>query len=381
MHDPAVAVVGGGINGAGIAWELVRRGYRVTLFDQSAFGAQTSAASSKLIHGGLRYLEQLEFRQVREGLRERAWLLEHAPHLVHSLEILLPQYADSPRPRWMVALGLTLYDGLAGRRNLARHRSLTAGEICAAGPLKRAGLGGGFSFLDGQTDDHLLVRTVVASARRDGLAAYEFSPVERIERRGLTWWLEAEPVGRVGFDLIVLALGPWMNKFLTEHRIPHETRLTLVRGSHIILNRKVSDRGFLLPSRFDRRVFFVLPWKSRTLVGTTEVPHESSLEIVTPAPREISYLLRNFNSYFDPAITERDIDYSFAGVRPLVGSGHDLGRISRDSAIETGDRLVKVFGGKLTSFMALGRKVANRVDEAFAHPRTAGEAVFERLRD
>lgn len=248
-------------------------------------------------------------------------------------------------------------------------------------PLKPERLTGGFSFYDAQADDQMLVRTVVASARRDGVVAYEFAPVLQLEMRGLTWWIEAEPIARGGFDLVVLALGPWMNDFLGEHGIAHQAHLTLVRGSHIVLRRKIAERGLLLQSRFDGRLFFVLPWKSHTLVGTTEVRHEGSLENIRPSSKEMSYLLRNFNSYFDPAITERDVEYSFAGVRPLVGSDPDLGKISRDYTIEEGDRMIKVFGGKLTTFMALGRRVADHVDDAFGQHRKAIPATFVKLPD
>src|SRR5687768_12119934 len=162
-----IAVVGGGINGAGSAWELVRRGYDVVLFDKGICGAQTSSATTKMIHGGLRYLERMHLTLVQESLRERAWLLEHLPKLVKPLEILLPVYADSPRSRATIKAGLVLYDSLAGRANIARHRSLNLQDLAQAAPLKIDGLRGGFSYWDAQVDDFALTRTVVASAIRD----------------------------------------------------------------------------------------------------------------------------------------------------------------------------------------------------------------------
>jgi glycerol-3-phosphate dehydrogenase len=164
----SIAVIGGGINGAGIAWELTRKGYRVSLFERGALGAATSSATTKLIHGGVRYLEHFDFRLVYESLHERAFLLENVPELVHPIEIILPVYNDSPRPPRILGLGLTLYDWLAGRDNIAPHRPVSIAEMVAAAPLRRAGLVGGFSYWDAQVDDHRLVQVVGASARRDG---------------------------------------------------------------------------------------------------------------------------------------------------------------------------------------------------------------------
>jgi glycerol-3-phosphate dehydrogenase len=172
-YDRAVrlAVIGGGINGAGIAWELARRGYDVTLFEKGRCGAQTSSATTKMIHGGIRYLERFHFGLVRESLRDRAWLLEHLPSLVKPIEILLPVYDDSPRSRFTIRVGLTLYDVLAGRHNIARHRKLSADELIARLPLTRSGLRGGFVYSDAQVDDYALGapdRRLRDCRRRDG---------------------------------------------------------------------------------------------------------------------------------------------------------------------------------------------------------------------
>ncbi|MGZ7080670.1 MAG: FAD-dependent oxidoreductase, partial [Thermoanaerobaculia bacterium] len=153
-----IAVIGGGINGSGIAWELARKGYEVELFDKGAFGAQTSSATTKMIHGGLRYLEGLHFGLVREALRERAWLLRNVPDLVKPIEILLPVYRDSPRSRLEIRAGLVMYDLLAGRENIRRHRSLTTAEITSRAPLVTEGLLGGFAYWDAQVDDSRLVQ-------------------------------------------------------------------------------------------------------------------------------------------------------------------------------------------------------------------------------
>jgi glycerol-3-phosphate dehydrogenase len=370
-----IAVIGGGINGAGIAWELARRDYDVVLFDKGRCGAQTSSRSTKMVHGGLRYLENFQFGVVRESLRDRAWLLEHLPQLVHPVEIFLPVYEDSPRSRFTIRVGLQLYDLLAGRRNIHRHRSFRANEITARGPLVGAGLRGGFSYWDAQVDDYALVRTVIASAESEGAKVCENTGVESLRRDGVRWLVRSSR-GEDAFDLVVNAAGPWMNELLRHNRIRARYVLSLIRGSHLVLQRRISEVGFLLQSIGDRRVFFVLPWKSTTLVGTTEVVHRESLDDVHPSLEEVDYLIARFNHYFREPIAHSDIASMFAGVRPLVGRASNPSAISRDSRVVRSRNLINVFGGKLTTFMSLSRKAAMRVDNYFGSPRTAREPVI-----
>lgn len=371
-----VAVIGGGINGAGISWELARRGYEVTLFEKGRCGEQTSSRTTKMIHGGLRYLEHLHFALVRESLRDRAWLLEHAPQLVHPMEILLPIYDDSPRRKTTIRTGLILYDLLAGRQNIQRHRSWSPAEMLEKAPLVPAGLRGGFSYWDAQVDDYRLVRTVVSSALRDGATVREHTEVTSIRRDGDSWFVRTES-DETRFALVVNAAGPWMNQFLAQNSIRASYVLSLVRGSHIILRSPISEKGLLLQSIGDRRVFFALPWKGGTLVGTTEVVHREPLDAVRPSDEEIEYLVARFNRYFARPITRADVAGSFAGVRPLVGRATNPGAIGRDYRVVRKGNLVNVFGGKMTTFLSLSRKVAMRVDNYFGAPRPAREPVFD----
>lgn len=372
-----IAVVGGGINGSGITWELARRGYDVTLLEKGTCGAQTSSATTKMIHGGLRYLEHLHVALVRESLRERAWLLRNAPHLVRPMEILLPVYDDSPRSRAMIRVGLTLYDRLAGDANIARHESLPVEELLRRAPLDPAGLRGGFSYWDGQVDDFALVRTVVASAIRDGATVREHTRVDAIRRDGEEWIIRTHDGGESRFELVVNAAGPWMNELLRANGIDAPYVLSLVRGTHIVLRHAVSDSGLLLQSVGDRRVFFVLPWKATTLVGTTEVLQEEPPDLAHATDEEIHYLIERFNRYFRAPITSADVLTAFAGVRPLVGRAASPSAIGRDSRIVREGNLINVFGGKMTTFMALARKVAMRADNYFGRSRLAREPVFE----
>ncbi len=371
-----LAVIGGGINGAGIAWELARRDYDVTLFEKGRCGAQTSSATTKMIHGGLRYLENLHVTLVRESLRDRAWLLEHLPDLVKPVEILLPVYDDSPRSRLVIRAGLVLYDLLAGRSKIARHEALTAEELIARVPLVRAGLRGGFSYRDAQTDDYALARRVVASAIEEGATVREQTRVLSLRRSGKEWIVTIAGGALERFDFVVNAAGPWMNALLAENRIRTRYRLSLVRGSHLVLNHRIAEAGMLLQSLSDRRVFFVLPWKGTTLVGTTEVMHQTSLEHVQATDEEIDYLIARFNRYVRQPIGRDDIASTFAGVRPLVGRATNPSAITRDYRLERRGNLLNVFGGKMTTFRSLAEKAAMRVDNYFGAPRIAREPRF-----
>ena len=370
-----LAVIGGGINGAGIAWELARRGYDVTLFEKGRCGAQTSSATTKMIHGGIRYLERFHFGLVRESLRDRAWLLEHLPSLVKPIEILLPVYDDSPRSRFTIRVGLTLYDVLAGRDNIARHRALSADELIKRLPLTRAGLRGGFVYFDAQVDDYALARLVVDSAISEGATVREETRVVSLRRNGKEW-IVGTAAGDERFDFVVNAAGPWMNALLAENRIRSRYRLSLVRGSHLVLKHRVAEAGMLLQSVSDRRVFFVLPWKGTTLVGTTEVMHNGSLENVSATDAEIDYLIARFNRYVRDPIGRNDIASTFAGVRPLVGRSTNPSALARDYRLERRGNLLNVFGGKMTTFRSLAEKVGMRVDNYFGSPRVAREAKF-----
>lgn len=371
-----VAVVGGGINGVGIAWELARKGYDVTLFEKRRCGEQTSSATTKLIHGGIRYLEGLHFALVRESLRERAWLLEHLPQLVHPIEFLLPIYRDSPRSRFEIKIGLSLYDALAARGNIHRHHSLTAEELTERAPLLRRDLKGGFSFWDAQTDDRELVRMVVASARRDGATIREHTRVVALRREGDDWIVRTDQGDENEFRVVINAAGPWMNDLLGANKMRSRYRLSLVRGSHLVLKHRVSDVAILLQSISDRRVFFVLPWKETTLVGTTEVMQKQSLDDVYASDEEIEYLIERFNRYIVQRITRDDVASTFAGVRPLVGRSSNPSAIGREYRVERKGNLINVFGGKMTTFMSLARNVGMRVDNYFGTPREARPPVF-----
>ena len=219
---------------------------------------------------------------------------------------------------------------------------------------------------------------VADSARRDGAEVREFTPVSQIlpadERR--RWIIQTASGEEREFDMVVNAVGPWMNELLAANHLPTRYRLTLIRGSHLVLRKRVSEAGFLLQSMDDHRVFFVLPWKGATMVGTTEVHHTSSLDHIEPSAEEIEYLMGRFNHYFDQPIGLEDVERTFSGVRPLIGQSGDPSAMTREYRIETRGTLINVFGGKMTTFLALGRRVGDAVDDAFGETHAARPPVF-----
>ena len=300
---------------------------------------------------------------------------EVVAQLVRKIEIVLPIYSDSPRSRLEIRVGLMLYDLLAGRHNIARHRPLTKDEILACAPLTPHELRGGFSYWDAQVDDNALVRTVVDSAARDGATIRERTAVVGLEHDGDGWIVRTNDDAS-HFDMVINAAGPWMNELLERNGIRARYRLSLVRGSHLILKKRVSDYGLLLQSATDRRVFFVLPWKGTTLVGTTEVVQTEPPDSVHASEEEIEYLLARFNRYFRDKLTRDGIESTFAGVRPLVGRSANPSAIGREYRVIRRENLINVFGGKMTTFMSLAKRVSMRVDNYFGRTREAREPIF-----
>lgn len=355
-HPHSIAVIGGGINGLCCAWQLALRGASVTLLERGALVSETSANSSKLLHGGIRYLENMEFRLVYEALHERAWWLDHCPQLTSELRLILPSYRHGPRPRWMLKAGLSLYDLLAGKQNLQRHGWLAAATLSATDPdLKADDLLGGFVYSDGQMDDYQLGLWVAGQARRAGVTIEEHVAVERVDTKG-TLWIDGQPQA---YDSIVNVAGPWAAQLLEDSGVASACKLDLVRGSHIKFAAPPAQ-PYLLQSEKDGRVFFVLPYQGQSLVGTTEA-RQSIDQPIKPSDEEIDYLLYQYNRYFKRARTRADIVGVTAGLRPLVKSAVDPRKASREYVFEQSGQLLSVFGGKWTTARALAIKLADRL--------------------
>ncbi|TLS69027.1 FAD-dependent oxidoreductase [Mariprofundus erugo] len=352
-----VGIVGGGINGLCAAWQLSLSGCDVTLFERGVLLAETSSASSKLLHGGLRYIENLELRLVREALQERGWWLEHVPAHTSRLEICLPVYRQGRRPAWQLKLGLMMYDRLAGSFGIGRHRSVLKEALKSSFPLlKYEGLSGAYLFYDGQMNEQKLGQWVIGQARAAGARLIEQCPVSRVGVDGVI----EHANGCDQFDLVVNVAGPWVCELNQVSGVNSHHQLDHVRGSHIVLGREV-DRGYLLEVPGERRVFFVLPYDGQTLIGTTEVRQDLH-DRVHCSCEERAYLLAAYNHYFSSPAGESDIVDEFAGLRPLISSANDPGRATREYAIERCGQLVSVFGGKWTTARALAKKIVREVN-------------------
>ncbi len=366
-----LAVIGGGVNGCGIARDAAGRGLSVLLLEKGDLGGATSSASTKLIHGGLRYLEHREFRLVREALREREVLLQSAPHLVWPLRFVLP-HSDTQRPWPLLRLGIFLYDHMGGRRILPPSRALDLGHDPAGAPLKpeytRA-----LEYSDCWVDDARLVVTLARDAADRGADIRPRTACTAARRDGDGWTLTAQ--GRAGTAelrarALVNAAGPWVIDVLTG--VAGETAGTgirTVKGSHIVVRRLYGhDRCYTFQNR-DGRVCFAIPYQGDfTLIGTTDEDYSGDPAHPTLSPEEADYLCGAVNAYFRAPITPADIVWSYSGVRPLRDDGATAAQeATRDYVLELdGDPpLLSVFGGKITTFRRLAEAAMARLAASF----------------
>ncbi|MGH8508386.1 MAG: glycerol-3-phosphate dehydrogenase/oxidase [Gammaproteobacteria bacterium] len=354
-----IAVVGAGIHGAGVAQAAA--GYRTLVIEKSAPGAGTSSRSSKLIHGGLRYLESGQVRLVRESLREREILLRIAPSLVRRVPFLIPVYQDSVRPAWKIRLGLSVYALLGGGKRGTRFRSLVRNAWDTLGGLRMAGLRAVFEYWDAQTDDAGLTRAVLGSAKAYGAEVIYPALFEGAVRDGDAYRIRYRARGQVRTcvaTVLINAGGPWVNEIQERAQAP-SLAIDLVQGTHIHFDRPLIDRVFYVESPRDRRPVFVMPWRDATLVGTTESLFRSDPESVRPLPQEIEYLEETVRHYFPRYPGKRMT--AMAGLRVLPKQDASLQGRSRETVLLCDDparpHLVAIYGGKLTAYRATAAKV------------------------
>jgi glycerol-3-phosphate dehydrogenase len=377
--DFDLAIVGGGINGAGIARDAAGRDLQVVLIEQHDLAAHTSSASTKLIHGGLRYLEQGELRLVREALSERERLLSIAPHIIHPMRFVLP-YVDGLRPRWLLRLGLFVYDHAGGREKLAASAATRLEGNALGAPLKPA-LRDGFEYSDCWVEDSRLVVLNAMDAAERGATVLTRTTLLSGRDTGNGWELQCQDAAgasrTVRARVLVNAGGAWVNDLLQRVRITPRQRLRLVQGSHLILRRLYEgEHAYLLQSP-DRRVVFMIPFeRDFTLVGTTDVPYAADPATPTIAPAERDYLLNCVNEFLRVPVTTADIRGSYSGVRPLYDSGEHSAaqQVSRDYHLELqhGDQgapVLSVYGGKITTY----RRLAEHAIEMLAPSLHIGE--------
>ena len=355
--DFDLLVIGGGINGTGIARDAAGRGLNVMLVERDDLAAHTSSSSTKLIHGGLRYLEMYKFRLVREALSEREKLLDIARHLIRPMRFVMP-LLDGTRPAWLIKLGLLIYDRLGGHSCLPRsHAVRILGSKWGAGlkPINR-----GFIYWDGWVDDARLVVLNAMDAKERGATIRTRTAFLRA-KRGLDCWTAWLGDGScVTARAIVNTAGPWVGKVLDE--IPEaraERPPRLVKGSHIVVARMFEgDHAYILQNE-DRRIIFAIPYEEDfTLIGTTDQPFEGNPSNAKIDPDEIEYLCTSVNRYFARQIEPADVLSSYSGVRPLFDDGSDnASEVTRDYVLRLGSdrspQLLSTFGGKITTYRRL----------------------------
>lgn len=361
-------VVGGGINGAGIARDAAGRGLKVLLCDKGDLAGATSSASSKLIHGGLRYLEHADFRLVREGLGEREVLLRMAPHLVRPLSFVLPQ-GEGSRPAWLIRVGLFLYDRLGGARSLPGSRAVRFTGDPLGAPL-RDGVDRGFVYSDCRTDD---ARLTIANARDAAIRGAEILPRTEFvsaQRDGEVWRAalrtEAGETREIAARILVNATGPWVLDVLARADLSARFTLRLVKGSHIVVPRLHQGGQAYLLQNDDRRIVFVIPFERQfSLIGTTELPFDGDPARAEISDAEIAYLCRAVGRWFCAPPTPADVVRSYAGVRPLYDDrATSASAVTRDYAFDVdtaGAPALSVFGGKLTTFRRLAEHALERL--------------------
>ncbi|RZS85981.1 glycerol-3-phosphate dehydrogenase/oxidase [Pigmentiphaga kullae] len=342
-----IAVVGAGIIGASTAWSLARRGAKVTLIERKQPMEETSRASSKLLHGGLRYLETFQIRLVHKALQARSQWLRQAPHLCSPLELLLPLYQGQMRPTWLVGAGIKLYDLLASGSGFPKASWLTPKQVLMRQPaLTQRNLLGAYSFYDAQMDDYALGKWVIERFQGDGgqlVTGHTITDFDELEQ----------------FDRIVNAAGPWAMDLRSTHGTRPPYSLDWVRGSHIVLARPCPTALFLQVPH-EKRIIFVLPYKGETLVGTTEIRQDNPSN-PGASPEEISYLLKIFNHYIEPSASITEITKTYSGIRPLIRSANNPSNNTREWAFERIGNVLHIYGGKWTTAQIQGEEAAMRI--------------------
>ncbi|WP_435006658.1 glycerol-3-phosphate dehydrogenase/oxidase [Tundrisphaera lichenicola] len=384
-----LVVIGGGASGLGAALDAASRGLTTLLIESADFAQGTSSRSTKLLHGGVRYLAQGKIGLVREALHERTILLRNAPHLAHTLEFVVP--AESRASLFYYGLGLRAYDLLAGRDGLGLSRVVGRAELIQLAPtLKPGRFRGGIIYKDGQFDDARyaisLVRTIF---ERGGLAINAMPLVGFVKERGRISGVEARDIEtgetfRINARTVINATGVEVDIVRLLDDSNASPTLAPSRGSHLILDRKFlpGRAGVMIPKTDDGRVLFAIPWHDKVLLGTTDTPVDRVTREPRPSTEEIQYLLDHAGRYFAERPRLEDIRSVFAGLRPLIGRGGSgrTSSISREHAIFVSDSgLVTITGGKWTTYRRMGREVVDRAIDVSGLPRSPSRTEFLRI--
>jgi D-erythritol 1-phosphate dehydrogenase len=370
-----VFVVGGGVNGCGIARDAAGRGLSVMLCEKDDLAQGTSSRSGKLVHGGLRYLEYYEFRLVREALIEREVLLANAPHIIWPMRFVLP-HSPEDRPAWLIRLGLFLYDHLGGRKRLPGTRTLDLAHDPEGEPIEHR-FSRGFEYSDCWVDDARLVVLNALDAAERGAEVLTHTQMTAARRRGDLWEIEIADL-RNGVRRTVMARalvnagGPWVRDIIGRVEGGTSPRnVRLVKGSHIITPKFWDGPQAYLVQNHDKRVIFINPYEGgRALIGTTDTPYQGRPEDVEVDEAEIRYLIDAVNRYFKRKLDRSDVQHAFSGVRPLYDDGKgNPSAVTRDYVLDLetvgGLPLINVFGGKITTFRKLAEHAVQKLRPTF----------------
>ena len=380
-----IVVIGAGIHGAGVAQAAAAAGYSALVLEQQAIAWATSSRSSKLIHGGLRYLESAQFALVRESLRERAILLAVAPELVRLVPFYIPVYRDTTRRPWQLRVGLSLYATLGGLASTTRFSTVARERWGELDGLATNGLQTVFRYYDAQTDDARLTTAVLRSAQELGaeLACPARFVGARYERGG--WSVQFDTANQARecrTRAIVNAAGPWVNEVLARITpVPPSLAVDLVQGAHLLIEGRLHEGIYYVEAPQDHRAVFVMPWPSGVLVGTTETHFHGDPAKVEPLPQEVEYLRQTVRHYF-PAMAVRETA-RFAGLRVLPRAAIGAFHRPRDTCIVADDthqpRLLSVCGGKLTGYRATAAKVMKRLESTLPSRVTRADTATLKL--
>jgi glycerol-3-phosphate dehydrogenase len=366
-----VAIIGGGINGCGVAADASLRGLSVILIEKDDLASKTSSSSSKLIHGGLRYLEYHDFKLVKKALDERQRLLTLAPYLVRPMPFVLP-YQKDMRPTWLLRTGLFLYDNLSRENKLPRSQFVLRKKHPAYFlPLKEE-YRKGFVFYDCTTDDTRLTIVNAIQAREHGAVICNYSTLLGANVSEGLWHLQVKT--QAGLEksfkskVVINACGPWVESINRLLQIPNAFRLSLVKGSHLLVHKLYEGKHAYLLQHEDKRIVFIVPYQGYTMVGTTDVAFQGSPDDIHISREEVHYLCQLINNYFKKNLQKEDIISTWSGVRPLLEGSKDLKSLSRDysysySALPA--PAVSIYGGKITTYRQLAVDVVDELKAVF----------------
>ncbi len=360
-----IFILGGGINGAGIARDAAGRGLKVCLADKGEIGGATSSWSTKLIHGGLRYLENYEFKLVRESLKEREVIHQIAKEITKPIPFIIP-HTKNHRPKWLIEIGLFLYDNLGGKTVIPKSKAVNLSKDYT-GILKEK-YSDGFQYYDLQVDDKKLTKLNAEDAAKNKAKIIEHNKVVNIKLSHDCWKTSLEDGQVIKSKILINASGPWINETMKNIiKVNSNNKIRLVKGSHIIINKLYNENIAFTLQNDDKRIIFVIPYKEKfSLIGTTEVevnsPDENKID-----DYEINYLIDCVNKYFVKQINKNDIVETYSGIRPLIEDFKEANKVTRDYIFDlnTNNKLpiLSIYGGKLTTYRKLSEKALNELSK------------------